>query len=152
MTKQPILHVEDSDEDIFLLEYAFKSAGIDHPLQHVTDGQQAIDYLNGSGKFQDRTQFPLPCAVLLDLKLPHVMGLDVLGWIRQQPALKSLIVIILTSSFFEADIERAYSLGANAFLIKPADLTALADICKAFSHFWLTHNQPPLLLQVNTRS
>src|ERR1051326_8432997 len=126
-TRHPILHVDDSDEDIFLFEYACKLAGIDDPIQNVNDGQQAIDYLNGSGKFKDRTQFPLPKALLLDLKLPYVMGLDVLKWIRQDSPMKSLIVIVLSSSFYEEDIERAYSLGANAFLIKPSDLNALAD-------------------------
>ena len=150
-TRLPILHVEDSDTDVYLLRYAFKVAGIDYPIQNVGDGQQAIDYIRGAGKFKDRKQYPLPCAVLLDLKLPYVMGLDVLQWIRQESRFKSLIVIVLSSSFYEKDVERAYSLGANAFLIKPGDVNSFADMCKAISHFWLTYNQPPLISHASMR-
>src|SRR5205809_7595133 len=95
---RPILHVEDSEEDVFLLRYAFQRADIKTPVQVVEDGQEAIDYLAGIGKFADRNEFPLRCLVLLDLKLPHKIGLEVLEWIRQQPELKSLVVIILSSS------------------------------------------------------
>jgi CheY-like chemotaxis protein len=137
----PLLHVEDRDEDVFLVQYAFKRSEITNPVQVVTDGQMAIDYLSGAGKFRDRMQFPLPSLVLLDLKLPHVMGMEVLGWIRQQPSLKRLIVIILSSSAEEGDIVRAYELGVNGFLVKPADANTLADMCKALKHFWLTYNQ-----------
>lgn len=144
MVKHPILHVEDRDEDVFLLQYAFKRAEIENPVQVVKDGQMAIDYLTGAGKFADRQQFSLPCIVLLDLKLPHKMGLEVLEWIRQQPSLKWLIVIILSSSVHELDIQRAYQLGANAFLVKPSDANTMADMCKALKHFWLTYNQPPV--------
>ena len=151
-TRHPILHVEDSDADVFLLQYAFKVAGIDYPIQNVGDGQQAIDYISGTGKFKDRKQYPLPCVVLLDLKLPHVMGLDVLRWIRQESRCKSLIVIVLSSSFHDKDVERAYSLGANAFLIKPGDVTSFADMCKAISHFWLTYNQAPVMFHANMRT
>ena len=139
-----ILHVEDRPEDVFLLQYAFKRAEITNPVQVATDGEQAVDYLAGSGKYADRQIFPLPCVVLLDLKLPVKMGLEVLEWIRGQPALKSLIVIILTSSIYEGDIKRAYDLGANAFLVKPSDSAVTFDMCKALKHFWLQHNQPPL--------
>lgn len=144
MTNLPvILQVEDTDEDVFLLRYAFRRAGIAHPVRVVTDGQQAIDYLEGSGRFADRTEFPLPALVLLDLKLPLRTGLEVLAWIRAQPAVRTLIVIILSSSINEGDVRRAYELGANAFLVKPSDANALADICQAVKHFWLLHNQLP---------
>ena len=141
MSLHPILHVEDSDEDIFLVQYSFKRAEITNPLHAVTDGQMAIDYLSGAGKFSDRTQLPLPGLVLLDLKLPHLTGLDVLAWIRQQSSLKRLIIIILSSSAEEGDIARGYELGVNGFLVKPADANVLADMCKALKHFWLTYNQ-----------
>ena len=140
---RPILHVEDSEEDVFLLRYAFQRADIKTPVQVVEDRQQAIDYLAGIGKFADRQEFPLPCLVLLDLKLPHKMGLEVLEWIRQQPAVKSLIVIILSSSVHEGDLRRAYELGANAFLVKPSDANTMAEMCKALNHFWLTYNRTP---------
>jgi CheY-like chemotaxis protein len=139
-----ILHVEDLPEDVFLLKYALQRAEITNPVQVASDGQEAIDYLAGAGKFADRQKFPLPYLVLLDLKLPIKIGLEVLEWIRSQPALKSLIVIVLTSSIHEGDIKRAYELGANAFLVKPSDSKVTLDMCKAIKHFWLQHNQPPL--------
>jgi len=140
---RPILHVEDSEEDVFLLRYAFERADIKTPVQVVEDGQQAIEYLSGIGKFADRQEFPLPCLVLLDLKLPQKMGLEVLEWIRQRSAVKSLVVIILSSSVHEGDLRRAYELGANAFLVKPSDANTMAEMCKALNHFWLTFNRTP---------
>ena len=139
---KPILQVEDDPNDLFLLEHAMTKAGVANPIQAVTDGQQAIQYLQGAGKFADREQFPLPCLVLLDLKLPHVMGLDVLRWIREQPE-TGLIVIVLTASGEGADIADAYRLGANAFLIKPSGSNQLVDMAKAIKDFWLTHNTLP---------
>lgn len=136
-----ILHVEDREEDVFLLQYIFKRVEIKNPVHVVSDGQQAIDYLSGAGEFADRERFPMPCLVLLDLKLPLKMGLEVLEWIRAEPSLKGLIVIILTSSIHENDVQRAYELGANAFLVKPSDTNVLTDICKTFKQFWLVHNR-----------
>ena len=119
-----------------------KKARIANPIHHASDGQQAIDYLQGTGKFADREQFPLPGLVLLDLKLPYVMGLEVLRWIRQQPRTPP-IVIVLTASAENADIAEAYRLGANAFLVKPSEASKLEDIVKAIKDFWLTHNTLP---------
>jgi two-component system response regulator len=144
MSIHTILLVEDREEDAFLVQYAFGRAEITTPLQVVTDGQMAIDYLSGGGKFSDRAQYPLPGLVLLDLKLPHVMGMDVLAWIRKQPSLKRLIVIILSASINDGDIARAYELNANAFLVKPSGSNTLVDMCKALKHFWLTHNKSPM--------
>lgn len=139
-----ILHVEDREEDVFLLRYAFKRAGIETPVEVVSDGKEAIDFLGGTGKFAGRSEFNPPCLVLLDLKLPQKMGLEVLEWIRSQPALRRLIVIILSSSIHEGDVQRAYELGVNAFLVKPASTDTLADMCVALKHFWLIHNHSPI--------
>ena len=139
---RPILQVEDDPNDVFFLQHAMKKAGVANPVHVATDGQQAIDYLRGVGKFADRKKFPLPCLVLLDLKLPHVMGLDVLKWIRQESGL-SLVVVLLTASAEEADIASAYRLGANGFLVKPSEAHKLVDIAKAVNDFWLTHNTLP---------
>ena len=119
-----------------------QKVGVANPIQVASDGQQAIDYLQGVGKFADRQKFPLPSLVLLDLKLPYVMGLDVLKWIRQQPG-EPLVVIVLTASAEPTDIAAAYRLGANGFLIKPAGARALEDMAKALKDFWLTHNTLP---------
>lgn len=139
---KPILQVEDDPNDVFFLQHAMKKAGVLNPIQVVSDGQQAIDYLCGSGAYGDREQYPFPCLVLLDLKLPYVMGLDVLKWIREDPR-RTLPVVMLTASAEDADIASAYKLGANGFLTKPSEATRLEGIAKAVKDFWLTHNTLP---------
>ena len=145
-----ILQVEDDPNDVFLLQHAMKKMGVLNPVQVATNGQEAIDYLYGADKFADRTKFPLPCLILLDLKLPYVMGLDVLRWIRQQPAL-ALPVVILTASAEEADLTAAYRLGANGFLTKPCEAGKLEAVVKALKDFWLTHNLLPETSQPTSR-
>jgi CheY-like chemotaxis protein len=140
--KTTILQVEDDPNDVFLLQHALTKTGVTNPVQVATDGQQAIDYLKGKGRFADREKYPLPCLVLLDLKLPHVMGLNVLKWIRQQPG-PALVVVMLSASGEDADIAAAYRLGANAFLIKPSKASKLEEMAKAIQDFWLTHNTLP---------
>ena len=137
-----ILQVEDDPNDVFFLHKAMKKMGVTNPIQVVSDGQEAIDYLKGSGKFADRGKFPFPCLVLLDLKLPYVMGLDVLKWIRQQSG-AALPVIMLSASAQDADIAASYRLGANAFLSKPSEARQLEDMVKAIKDFWLTQNALP---------
>src|SRR6185503_17371937 len=138
-----ILLVEDEENDVFFLKRAFKEVGILHPLHVAEDGQEALDYLSGHGEYADRERFPVPCLILLDLKLPRVMGFEVLQWIREQPALKSLVVIILTSSRLEPDIEKAYKLRANAYLVKPSTPPELRGIATAIKEFWLELNHGP---------
>jgi DNA-binding response OmpR family regulator len=127
---------------VFFMRQAMKKAGVLNPLRVASDGQMAIDYLEGTGKFADREEFPLPCLVLLDLKLPRVMGLNVLKWVREQSRVPT-IVVILTSSKEEVDILTAYRLGANGYLVKPSDLSELIDTAKSIKDFWLTQNVPP---------
>jgi two-component system response regulator len=127
---------------VFFFKRAMNKAGLMNPVQVANDGQEAIDYLQGTGKFAARGEFPLPDLVLLDLKLPFVMGLDVLKWIRQQSGLAA-IVVILSSSQAEEDIATAYRLGANAYLVKPAEVSQLEEMVKALCSFWLMQNTPP---------
>ena len=134
--------MEDEENDVLFMQQAMQKAGVLNPIRVASNGQEAIDYFKGTGKFANREDFPLPCLVLLDLKLPHVMGLDVLKWIRQQSKVAA-IVIILTSSKEEADIATAYRLGANGYMVKPPDVNQLTDIAKSIKDFWLTHNTPP---------
>jgi two-component system response regulator len=119
-----ILQVEDDANDVFFFQRAMKKAGATGPVQVACDGQQAIDYLAGVGKYADRCKFPLPALVLLDLKLPRVMGLDVLRWIRKQPG-KRRTVVVLSASANETDMSTAYGLGADAFLVKPSEAATL---------------------------
>ena len=114
-----ILLVEDNDDDVFFMRRAVTRSGIDCSLQIVRDGQQAIDYLKGQGQYADRDQYPLPTLVFLDLKLPYIHGFEVLEWIREQPNLKDLCTLILTSSPEERDRLRAAQLNAKAFYVKP---------------------------------
>jgi len=140
-----ILLVEDDQNDVFFLQYAFQEAGISNPLQVAADGQQAIDYLEGNGAYSDRSRFPFPGLVLLDLKLPVKMGLDVLHWVRNQTQLQHLLVIVLTSSSNIRDVDDAYRLGARAFLVKPVSTDKRIEMARAIKQFWLGLNEPSSL-------
>src|SRR5688572_26142092 len=109
--KYTILLVEDESNDALLLERAFKRADLAPNLKVVTDGEMAIEYLGGQGKYSDRTLYPIPSLMLLDLKLPRRSGLEVLQWLREQGGFNDLPVIVLTSSRHMDDIDRAYDLG-----------------------------------------
>ena len=141
--EQTLLIVEDEENDIYFLKHALNKAGISNPLRVVENGQAAISYLNGTGAFADRSAYPLPAMIFLDLKLPQVHGLEVLKWIREQPLLPPIVVVVLTSSSLPDDIERAYRLGANSYVVKPSSQQKLVQIVADFRNWWLTHNQPP---------
>lgn len=106
-----------------------------------------MDYLSGVGKYANHPEFPLPAVVLLDIKMPGVSGLDVLRWIRSQPGLKTIRVVMLTSSDDIKDVNQAYQLGANSFLTKPADLDEFFEIARALSGYWLWMDQAPKALR-----
>jgi CheY-like chemotaxis protein len=141
MSSYTILLVEDNEDDVFLMKRALRAAGITNPLQIAEDGQAAIDYLAGAGAYADRTLTPLPMIVFLDLKLPYKSGHEVLEWIRRQPNLETLVVIVLTSSNEQIDLDRAYKLGANSFVVKPPTTALLHKLVESFKLWWLTHNQ-----------
>lgn len=119
MSNTCILHAEDEESDILFLRLAFQQAGITMAVHVATDGQMAIDYLRGAGLFADRVKYPLPCLILLDLKLPRKTGFEVLQWLRAQPLLRRIVVIVCTSAEHEHDIATAYELGANSYIVKP---------------------------------
>ncbi len=136
-----ILLVEDDDNDVVFMKIAMEKAGIGHLLRVAGNGQRAIDYFEGTGEFADRKRYPLPAVVLLDMKLPEVMGVDVLKWIRQHRS-RTIIVIVLTSSSQEKDMQTAYELGANAYVVKPGNPRKLNELVDLVHRFWLTINQP----------
>jgi CheY-like chemotaxis protein len=107
----------------------------------VEDGQQALDYLAGNGEFADRTRYPFPEVVFLDLKLPLKSGHEVLKWIRQESGFKSLVIVVLTSSEEPDDVRKAYSLGANSYLVKPPTSQQLLDMAKSFKWYWMEYNR-----------
>jgi CheY-like chemotaxis protein len=125
---QPILLIEDNEDDAFIFRRAFSQARLRHPLHAVDNGQQAMEYLSGVGRFADRAVFPVPFLTLLDLKLPLRNGLDVLEWIRAQPPLAALSVVVLTSSAEPRDLARARELGARAYLVKPPTVPVLVGL------------------------
>jgi CheY-like chemotaxis protein len=139
---QTILLVEDEENDVVFMEMALEKAGLARVFQVAEDGQEAIDYLSGQGAFADRKRFPLPVLVFLDLKLPRVMGMDVLMWIRAQPELDTVVVIILTSSQQRADIKMACALGANSYLVKPSNPLGLEEVVELVKRYWLKLNHP----------
>jgi CheY-like chemotaxis protein len=141
MARSCILQVEDEEADVLLLQYAFRKADIRQPVQVVTRGQEAMDYLSGAGQFADRETYPLPALVLLDLKLPDKHGLDVLEWLREQAGLKQTVVIALTSSNLPADIQRAYECGVNSYAVKAADNQKRLEFAQHLKGWWLEHNQ-----------
>lgn len=140
---QDILLVEDNPDDVFFVQRAFKAHGIEDRLHIVNDGQEAIDYLSGAGRYSEREKHPLPFLMLLDLKLPLRPGLEVLEWLHEQEELQHVIVIVLTSSHLEIDIDRAYDLGAHSFLVKPPDARQLTEMIGALNEYWLKWNRPP---------
>ena len=128
-----ILHVEDNPDDVMLVGLAFTKAGVSAKIEVATDGEKAIAALESSPDSP-------PVCVLLDIKLPSISGFDVLIWIRSQPRFKRLPVIMLTSSSLPNDVNRAYDLGANSYLVKPPELDSLIALAQTIDLYWLRSN------------
>lgn len=138
-----ILLVEDNPDDVLLIQRAFRKANLINPISAVDDGEKAIQYLSGAGEYADRSRHPLPVLVLLDLKLPRKSGHEVLAWIKQHPAFKRIPVVVLTSSTETVDINKAYDLGANSYLVKPVGFDDLFAMVKTLQPYWMIMNQKP---------
>ena len=135
---RPILLVEDNLMDIDLTQRAFRERHLSNPLIIARDGQEALDYFQ---KWQEGE--PLPLVILLDINLPKVNGLDVLRALKNNPEFKKLPVVILTSSGDDNDINTAYELGANSYIVKPVDFDKFVEIAHQIDLYWLAINQPP---------
>jgi CheY-like chemotaxis protein len=140
-----VLVVEDNPTDVMLIRRAFSKASVGNPLQIIRDGDEAVQYLAGEGVFTDRAAYPLPAVMLLDLKLPRRSGLEVLQWVRGQTALRRLPVVVLTSSNQSQDVNRAYDLGANSYLVKPVEFDDLRDMLGKVNIYWIDLNKRPSL-------
>ena len=138
-----ILLVDDSADDLFLIRKAFEKAQVPNPLYCVTSGQEALDYLAGVGKFANRAEYPLPDLMLLDLKMPEIDGFDVLRWVKRQPEMAKLRVVVLTSSDQIRDVNEAYQLGANSFLVKPMEFEQFRETAKMLERYWLRESRTP---------
>lgn len=135
-----ILLVEDNPDDVLLTQRAVRKAGLNISLSVVGDGDEAVAYLEGAGRFADRHAHPYPTLVLLDLKLPKRSGWEVLRWIREQPGLITTPVVVLTSSTEDEDIKKAYECGANSYLQKPVVFTGLVQLLGVLDLYWLHTN------------
>ena len=138
-----VLIAEDEEDYVLLLKKAFAEAKVPNPLFVVSTGSEMMQYLKGEGKYSNRIEYPLPDLLLLDLKLPGFNGLEILGWLRSHPGLSALRVIVLTSSEQMKDINDAYRLGANSFLVKPYDFTDLVSLAHVLQKFWLQMSRTP---------
>jgi CheY-like chemotaxis protein len=138
-----ILLAEDEEDYVLLIQKAFSEANIQNPVHIVSTGSEATAYLKGEGKYASRDEYPLPDLLLLDLKLPGFSGFEIMGWVRSQPGLSGLRIIVLTSSNQMTDVNTAYRLGANSFLTKPYDFADLVHFSKAIKEFWLKMSKCP---------
>lgn len=145
MEPDTILLVEDNPKDVLLIKRAFRKANVANPLQVVGDGEAALCYLSGKDPYSDRNHYPLPVLILLDLKLPRKSGAEVLAWLKQQPTLKRVPVVVLTSSKEYADINNVYDLGVNAYMVKPVTFDTLVNIVQMLNMHWIIFNEKPHL-------
>ena len=132
-----ILLAEDRQDDVVLLQMALAKIAFPHTLEIVNDGEEAIAYLKGQGRYADHARYPLPTLLLLDLKMPRQTGFEVLEWLRATRELKGLRTIVLTSSADSKDVSRSYELGANAFFEKPLHFGQLVTLMKTIQEHWL---------------
>ena len=135
--------IDDCDDDALLMRVAFHQAGLDEPIHHIADPDEAFAYLGGEGKYFDRHQFPLPDVIFLDLKMPKVDGFHVIRWIRSQPHLARVFLIVLTNVHDTKLIQLAYQLGANSFLSKQASYEEVLNFAQFFRKFSSVSNRLP---------
>jgi CheY-like chemotaxis protein len=137
-----ILIVEDNPHDVRLLKMALTKAGIEDPVQVVEDGVEAIDYLHGAGKYRDRSQYPFPNVMFSDLKMPRMGGFEILEWLRSHEECSVIPLILLTNSSLDADVRRAYRMGANAYMVKPQRFEDLVEMVRTAHEFWAKCEKP----------
>ena len=142
-----ILLVEDDSTDVLLLERIFAQVQITQQLFVAANGMEAIDFLAKADGAHHPDKNPLPQLILLDLKLPLKSGLEVLKWIREQPVVKRVPVLIFTSSLDRSDVNGAYDLGANGYFLKTGSLEKMRQLVVLWRDHWLVHNQNPDLVQ-----
>ncbi len=131
-----ILVAEDDESDVLLYQRAFKRDGIVNPIRYVANGQEVFDYLNGVNKFSDRSLYPLPGLILLDIKMPRVGGFDVLRWMGAHHRFSTIPVIMVTSSILPRDYDLAHALGAKAYYAKTVGFIGLGEMIREKSGLW----------------
>ena len=141
--KAVILLVDDTEDDFLLFREAYLKTGRLNPLFVVPTAEAAIEYLEGTGAYANRSEYPLPGLILLDLNLPRISGFEFLAWLRQNPSFGSLRVVVLTTSEHPSDIEKAQRAGANAFVTKSSDFKAFQKAVATICSFWLCFDNSP---------
>jgi CheY-like chemotaxis protein len=132
-----VLYAEDEETDVFFMRAAFQKLGLDQSLRAVGNGQEAMDYLAGNGRFTDRQRFPVPTVLLLDLNLPLISGFEVLKWLRARPQFQTLPVVVFSSSTRETDRLKAKEFGANEFVEKPSSGAGFGGVAQQIRSRWL---------------
>ena len=136
-----ILIAEDDFDDTFLLRRVFDRGQFGCSLQFVANGEEVLAYLQRKPPFSDEATHPIPDLILLDLHMPKKDGFEVLEWLRKHPGLHRLVVVVFTSSDVPEDINRAYDLGANSYLVKPVEFVGLVETAKHLRDYWLKLNR-----------
>jgi CheY-like chemotaxis protein len=140
-----ILLAEDDEIDVMLLKRAFNEVNAQAGVCALANGGEVLAYLQGQGPYSDRKAYPLPNLLLLDLKMPIKNGFEVLQWLRANPILRRLPVIIMTSSKLLKDVDRAYELGANSYFVKSTDPERLVEVIRTIERYWCEHAEKPTL-------
>jgi len=139
-----ILLVEDNKDEAELVIRELKKHNMANNLVHVNDGEQAMDFIYGTGSYSDRDKTVTPKLVLLDIHMPRVNGIEVLQKIKSEEFSKIIPVVMLTSSKEDPDIKKCYELGANSYIVKPVNFESFAVAIKSLGFYWLLLNQPPI--------
>ena len=140
---RPILVVEDDPVDREMIELAFKRATVENPVVTVSDGREALDYLEAVGRFSDRREQDVPAVIVLDLDMPLMSGHELLSLLSTKPELALIPVVVLTTSQFDQDLIQSYTLGANSCITKPGDFEQLVEIARAVGGYWCHINRVP---------
>ena len=138
-----ILLVEDDENDALLLQRALKKSGVSNPVTWVRDGVEAVQCLQGEGNYLDRKHRSFPKVIILDLKMPRMSGMELLKFLQDHPEVKVIPTVVLSSSRLAHDIERAYSLGAQTYFVKPANFDSLIELLKTFVDYWARGERLP---------
>jgi CheY-like chemotaxis protein len=141
--REVILYAEDEKDDQYLIERAFEKIASPVELRFVEDGSEVLQYIQGEGEFADRVQFPLPTVIFLDIKMPRMNGFEVLQWLKSNENYRLIPVVMVSSSQLQADIDRAYALGASVYLVKPTNPTQLQKCFKVTGEFFVEHVEKP---------
>jgi len=143
MTLRTILIAEDNEDDVLLLKRAFDRARLNIQIQFVADGEEAIAYMQGTGRFSKRNDFPIPQLIVTDLKMPKVNGFGFLSWLRERLETECTPVVVLTSSLDRNDVTQAYKMGANSFITKPHMTRDLDELVQTLHRYWVKFNRVP---------